>query len=174
LKGDSGLLGTVVGVGALGSLLFAVPGGWLADQWGYRPLMLRSALLCAASVLLVAFFPSITGLMVGLFFLEIGRQLFVLAAQSLVAGLGPERDLNLDFGWLNTAFAVSQFVGPLAGGILADTAGYFPAWLAIAGLLAAAAAGIPRLIPPTPRVRPAADAQATRKSWRYYLARRRS
>lgn len=170
LKASPSLLGTVVGIGAVGSLLLAIPSGKLVDLWGYRKLMVRSGALCAASVLFLAFFPSIAGLIAGLFFLEIGRQLFVLAVQSQVADLGPGRDLNLDFAWLNTAFAIGQLAGPIAGGIIADTAGFFPAWIAIGAISTISAAAIPALIPRRPRISPVAEkGPRPKKNWRYYL-----
>lgn len=172
LKATPGLLGTVVGVGSIGSLFLAVPGGKLVNVWGYRPVMARSAILCTASVLGIAFFPSIAGLVAGLFFLEIGRQLFVLAVQSQTSDLGADRDLNLDFGWLNTFFSIGQLLGPIIGGAIADNAGYFPAWILIASLIAAAALVLPRALPlqPPPAAKAAAaSGPAPSRDWRYFL-----
>lgn len=172
LKASPKLLGAVVGAGALGSVFLALPGSRLVRRWGCPALMARAAALCAASALFLAFFPSVGGLVAGLFFLEIGRLLFTLGAQAQVATLGEGRDLNLDFGWFNTATAIGQLAGPLAAGIAMDTAGRAPTWLSIAALLAAAALLAPRLLPanlPAARL-PGGGGSVPRRGWRRYLS----
>ena len=178
------VLGAVVSFGAFASLLIAVPGGRLAGTWGSAVLMHRAILYCIASTVLLALFPSIPGLFVGLALFDMGKLLFVLAAQTHVGNLGEGRDLGLDYGWYGTAAAVGQLVGPALAGVLIDQAGYVVTWWVIAGLSALAFLALPRLI----RLRnrraavpqrtagdpPAGEAEKTnapkvKKNLRYYL-----
>jgi MFS family permease len=94
----------------------------------------------------LALVPSIPGLFIGLALIDIGRLLFVLAAQTHVGNLGEGRDLGLDYGWYGTAAAVGQLIGPALAGVLIDTAGYVATWWVVAGISALAFLALPRLI----------------------------
>lgn len=164
------LLGIVIGAGTIGSLLVAIPGGRLVGAWGSGRLMRAAVALSAVSTLIPAFFPSILGLFVSLVFMEIGKLLFILGAQAHVGGLGPGRDMNLDFGWYSTAAAVGQLIGPLLAGILIDHAGYRATWLAISLLSGAVALVLPRFVSNIlAPVAPEKAAKGEKKSLGYYL-----
>lgn len=146
LNASPTLLGAVVSFSVIGSLFIAVPGGRLCDRWGSGRLLVLSAGVCAASTLFLTLFPTIAGLFVGLGFFEIGKILFILAAQAHIGNLGAGRDLGADFGWYGTAAALGQLAGPAIGGLIIDGAGYLAAWAVITAISVAALIGIPRLV----------------------------
>lgn len=165
------LLGVVIGAGTIGSLLVAVPGGRLVGAWGSGRMMRRAIALSGASTLLPALFPSIPGLFVALLLMEIGKLLFILGAQAHVGGLGPGRDLNLDYGWYSTAAAVGQLFGPLAAGLIIDAAGHRTAWIVISAFALLVAAALPRFVSNivVPGADSAVDADGKRKGIGHYL-----
>jgi MFS family permease len=99
-----------------------------------------------AACVFLAVFPSIAGLFIGLFFLEIGKLLFILGAQAHVSNLGEGRDLNHDFGWYGTAAALGQMAGPALAGFSIDTSGHRATWVIIALFMGGTVYFFPRLL----------------------------
>jgi len=126
-----GLIGIIISFSTVGSLLLAVPGGFLINTWGSRLMMQRAGILYTAACVVITVFPGFKGLAAGLFFLEIGKLLFFLGAQSHVGSLGEGRDLNSDFGWYGTAGALGQMAGPAIAGGLIDSVGHRLTWAVI-------------------------------------------
>jgi MFS family permease len=136
-------------------------------------MMQRSGYLFTVSCVFLAIFPSIAGLFVGLFFLEIGKLLFILGAQAHVSNLGEDRDLNLDFGWYGTAAAVGQMAGPALAGFSIDSAGHRATWVVIAFFMAGTVFAFPRLLYAGTMKQadvPLSGARPKRKGLRYFLS----
>ncbi|MDX9801319.1 MAG: MFS transporter [Spirochaetia bacterium] len=131
LKISPGLIGIIISFSTAGSLFVAVPGGFLINSWGSRLMIQRAGILFTASCVFITIFPDVKGLVIGLFFLEIGKLLFFLGAQSHIGSLGEGRDLNSDFGWYGTAAALGQMAGPAFAGFFIDTAGHRFTWAVI-------------------------------------------
>lgn len=122
----SGLLGT-----ATGAMLFIFSPIWgsMADRFGRKPLLLRAYLGAMVTMTLqglaqnvwqLAALRALQGVFVGT----------IPAATALVATGTPRHRIAYALGLLQMALFCSQFVGPLAGGVLAASIGIRPTFLA--------------------------------------------
>lgn len=108
--------------------------GSLADRWGHRPMVVRAMIGgglmiglqgLSTSPEMLTFFRLLQGTMVG----------SVYAANALIASSAPRRRLGFALGWMQVAILTGQAIGPLFGGIVADTFGYRLSFLASAATL---------------------------------------
>jgi MFS family permease len=158
LGASPGLIGALMSVGAVGSLLIAVPSGLIAQRLGTRTPITAGCLIMAASGLLLYLLPALGTLFFGLALFEIGKMMIIVGAQGHVANLGRGRDAGLDFGWYGSAAAVGQMIGPALAGLAIDRLGHPPAWAIIGGLLALSGAVYIGLIGPGRSASPASPA----------------
>ncbi len=126
----SGLLGT-----ATGATLFVFSPIWgsLADRYGRKPLLLRAYIGAMATVTLQGLVQNVWQLL----FLRGLQGMFVgtiPAATALVAAGTPRNRVAYALGVTQMAIFVSQFAGPLAGGVLATSIGFRPTFVAVGGL----------------------------------------
>jgi FSR family fosmidomycin resistance protein-like MFS transporter len=147
--------------GALGGFL----GGWLADRWGGRRVVLRSFVL--ATPLYFAFLflpdgPGITGLVIGSFFLQASLPVNVVMGQEL----SPAHASTISSLLMGAAWGLGALlIGPV--GALADVHGLRAALLALALLLGVGAAcafllpDVRRHAPPVDLGEPAAGSAGT-------------
>lgn len=132
--------------------------GMLADRVGRKPMVVR-AMLCGALT------TGLMGLVVApwqlllLFMLDGALSGTVAAAMTLVASNTPREKLGYALGLLQTAIFTGMSLGPLVGGVLADSIGYRPIF-AIGFLLLLLAAGLTMALTREEFVR-AAPAQET-------------
>jgi MFS transporter, DHA1 family, multidrug resistance protein len=119
--------------------------GLLADRYGRKLMMVRATLAGAMLVLPMAFVSS-PGQMVVLRALQGIFCGTVSAAMTLVATETPDEHLGFALGLMQVAQFVGRAVGPLAGGIVADTLGYTALYAASAGLMGLAFLGIALLV----------------------------
>ncbi len=117
------LLGVVFSTPYLLPLLLAIPLGGLITRYGGRLLMTSGALLMMSSLLLIIFFDGFAGLLAGQLLLGLAQLKMVLAAQSVISGLGTGAALERYFGWYTTWISGGQVVGPLVAGALIDLSG---------------------------------------------------
>lgn len=126
----SGLLGT-----ATGGMLFISSPFWgsLADRFGRKRMLLRAYVGATATITLqglvqnvwqLAALRALQGLFVGT----------IPAAMALVVAGTPRERVAYALGVLQMALFSSQFVGPLAGGVLAETIGFRPTFIAVGGV----------------------------------------
>ncbi len=117
--------------GALGGFL----GGWLADRWGGRRVVVRSFVLAAPLYLAFLFLPDWRGLaclVLGGFFLQSSLPVNVVMGQEL----SPQHSSTISSLLMGAAWGVGALlISPV--GALADARGLHTALLALAGLLAA-------------------------------------
>ncbi len=115
--------------GALGGFL----GGWLADRWGGRAVVVRSFVLAAPLYLAFLFLPDWRGLaclVLGGFFLQASLPVNVVMGQEL----SPEHSSTIASLLMGAAWGVGALlIGPV--GALADARGLHTALLALATLL---------------------------------------
>jgi FSR family fosmidomycin resistance protein-like MFS transporter len=116
--------------GAIGGFM----GGWLADRWGGRRVVVRSFVLAAPLYLGFLFLPDWRGLVclvLGGFFLQSSLPVNVVMGQEL----SPQHSSTISSLLMGAAWGVGALlIGPI--GALADARGLHAALLTLAGLLA--------------------------------------
>ena len=114
------LTGLIQGLTPLMAALMSPFWGSIADRSGRKVMVLRSTIA-------IAFFTGILGLAQNTWELMIIRALqgsfsgFSAASVALVASVIPEDKLGFSLGWIQSAGMVGTLVGPLLGGIAADS-----------------------------------------------------
>jgi len=115
--------GLAFGITFLASALIAPYWGSLADKYGRRPMLLRSAFALCAIYVLTSFVQNpyellgvriLSGLLAG----------YVPAAIALVATNTPENKVGYALGIMSTASAAGNIIGPMVGGIMSKSFGY--------------------------------------------------
>ena len=131
----TGILGLVTGlVGAFAALVW----GQLADRRGRKPMIIRATAGAAFGL-------AGMGLAQNLWQLLAARTAFsalsgtVPASNPLIAANTPTEHLSRAMGMLQSSVYLSNTLGPLIGGLLADAAGFRAAFLVTAGLYLASA-----------------------------------
>jgi MFS family permease len=105
-------------------LLSALPGGWLADRVGKKPLIAIGGLLGAVGTFVVLLVPSMTVIYVGGCIIGVGTGLFYAANWALGTQLVPKEQAGRYLGLSNLAGAGAGAIGAYIGGPIADAAGY--------------------------------------------------
>jgi DHA1 family multidrug resistance protein-like MFS transporter len=125
----TGLLGT-----ATGAMLFVFSPIWgsLADRFGRKPVLLRAYVGAMITMTLQGLVQNVWQLVLlrGLQGIFVGT---IPAATALVAAGTPKARVAYALGMLQMAVFISQFAGPLAGGVLAATVGFRPTFIATGG-----------------------------------------
>jgi DHA1 family multidrug resistance protein-like MFS transporter len=133
--------GLIVSAHAVTMAIFAPIWGSVADRYG-RKLMLERAIFGASVVLtLMAFAQSPQQLLV-LRLIQGCLTGTVPAATTLVASAVPRDRTGFALGWLQMGIFAGVSVGPLVGGLVADTLGYRPSFLVTGAFLFAAGLGV--------------------------------
>lgn len=129
--------GVLIGVAPLLAGLLAPLWGRLADRYGHKPMAVRALV---SYVVLLALSSAVT---------SVGQLFALRAAIGLMGGIGPlgmamatagapREQTGKAVGLIQAAQILSAAVGPLAGGVLADTIGVRRTFLVTAGLCALA------------------------------------
>ncbi len=143
--------------------------GSVADRYGRKPMLLRSQFAACATISFSAFALAPWHLL-GLRLVEGAMTGTVAAATALVAVAMPRDRLGYGLGMVQTAVFSGSALGPLFGGVLADTFGYRPT-IIVAGLLAGLAGIVTIFTVNEVFVRPAPRAKGatTEPSWKLVL-----
>lgn len=157
----AGEAGAVLAVLTLLTAAAALPGGWLADRLGRRPLMAGGALVAAAGIGLLPLAASTPLILAFGALMAIGSAAFGAGSWAMLADLSEGADSGrllgiANFGTAGAAAAAGLF-GPLIDSANAATAGsgYTVAFVVAAACTALGALLTWRLAsPPTPDVRP--------------------
>lgn len=120
----------------------SVLAGWWSDRTGARrSLTVVSALVQAASMVVIVVAPSFTMTMIGAAVLGLGYGAFSTVGLAFATDLLPHPDDNArDLGLVNTSAALGQLVGPLVGATLVALVGGFWLLLIVSTVLSAAGA----------------------------------
>ena len=97
--------------------------GALADRHGRKVMVVRAALSAGVLVVLMGAVQNVWQLL----FLRLLQGMFtgtVSASQALVASQSPSRRMGMALGIMQTSLFVGTSIGPLLGGVVADTFGY--------------------------------------------------
>jgi MFS family permease len=139
-------VGIVIGAYAITGLLLRPVAGRLADRWGRKPTVLLGALLLALSGLLNLPSLGIAGLIAARLVLGAGEGALYTAGSAWIVDMAPVARRGRVLGLYGLAVWGGLSVGPLAGDLLLEAAGYQAVWIFAAAmplLGAAIAARIP-------------------------------
>lgn len=129
--GPAASLVLMVGVAILAA---ALPGGWLTDKVGTKPLIALSGILAALGTAVVVISSSMSGLYLGGVLVGIGAGIFFSANWALGTSLVPPGQAGRYLGISNLAGAGAGAIGAYIGGPIGDNAG-FVVLMGIYGLL---------------------------------------
>ncbi|MDQ3931071.1 MAG: MFS transporter [Chloroflexota bacterium] len=117
-------LGLMASSFLLGNFMFQLPGGWLSDKWGRKPLLVFG--IAVAGIISFAFLLwDHPWYFIALRFVEgAAGGAIQPASNAYVMDAVPARERGAAFGWLGSAFSAGFMLGPAAGGIMVDTMGY--------------------------------------------------
>jgi MFS family permease len=150
---NPGLLGVVLGAGAVGGLLGALCAGPLAQRIGVGPTFLLGCIAFPAPMLLIPAAHGPTPVVLGLLFTAefasgVGVMWLDIAAGSIFAAVVPDNLRSRVFGAYRTVNYGMRPLGSLAGGALAGIIGLRPTlWVAVIGALASFLWLLPSPIP---------------------------
>ncbi|ROQ93263.1 MFS transporter [Desulfosoma caldarium] len=169
------LAGLVFSAQALTMMVASPIWGGLADRFG-RKLMVERSLFGGAVVLAAMAFVRSAEELVGLRALQGLITGTISAANALVAASTPRHRIGYAMGVMQLGLTGGIAVGPLLGGILADSLGYRAAFWVTGALLAAAgvlvAVGVEEVFEPSLGVPRGGVSSGLWKSWRSVLQRR--
>ena len=136
---SEGIAGLVTGVFAATQTVANPIMGWGGDRWSHRAVMEVGALAAAASASLAWLAPDMTWFYLVFILAGVANVAFFTIGTTLILEFGTEAERPAYIGLANTLVAPSTILAPLAGGWLADSAGYPAAFLAsaVSGLLTA-------------------------------------
>jgi len=143
----AGEIGLLMGAFTIVAAVNAIPGGLLADRFGRRRLILVGLFISAASSFALPLGQAV-GYLAGILALA-GWAMAALtpAVMAYIGEAGGSAGAGRAYGWYTTALYGGMTLGPAAGGIAADLAGYRVAFLASGTVLLAtwllALAGLP-------------------------------
>jgi hypothetical protein len=129
--GPAASLVLMVGVAILAA---ALPGGWLTDKVGTKPLIALSGILAALGTAVVVTSSSMSGLYLGGVLVGVGAGIFFSANWALGTSLVPPGQAGRYLGISNLAGAGAGAIGAYIGGPIGDNAG-FVVLMGIYGLL---------------------------------------
>jgi MFS family permease len=118
-------LGLVFSVAYLIVALTSVPGGWLADRFDRKRVMLFFWCVGTPSALLLGLASTWSLAMVGIVLYFFSFMTFPAINAYLTDSADPAR-LSFAFGIMYATFPAAQLVGPGIGGFLADLVGFRP------------------------------------------------
>lgn len=126
-------VGVLFGLYALFSLLVAVHAGRMADRVGLRVPMLAGALAITAGLILPGLLPRLETLFASAILVGAGFLFWNVAVQSLTGSLAADAQQRArNFSTLSLSFALANFVGPLAAGVLIDATSHATTYLVLA------------------------------------------
>ena len=119
-----------------GAAMFFISPLWgiVADRWGRKPMVLRAML---GSAIILGFMGLASNIyhIITLRFIQGLLSGTVAAASALVASLTPRNKMPFAMGLLMVAVFMGTSLGPLAGGLLADSVGFKSTFFITGGLL---------------------------------------
>jgi DHA1 family multidrug resistance protein-like MFS transporter len=129
----------------IGFLVFAalngaalLPGGRLADTLGRRPVIIAGCVISACGMVILALTPGLWAYLAALAVAGFGSGLLDVAPSAMIGDILDSGGGTL-VAFYQMAGDVGAVIGPVAGGLLVDTASYAAAFTLAAAVLAAAA-----------------------------------
>jgi len=133
----------------IGFLMFAalnaamlLPGGWVADAVGRRPVIIAGCTASAGGMMMLGLLPSLWGYLAALAVVGLGSGLLDVAPSAMIGDIMPRRGGSLVASY-QMAGDAGTVTGPVAAGFLVDTFSYAAAFgLAAVALGLAAVLGV--------------------------------
>jgi len=120
--------------------------GRLTDRFGRVALIVTGLLGSAAGMVAIAVAQSYWLLLLSSGIFGLGLAAVTASTAALVTDLAHENAYGAAMGVLSSIMDVGQSTGPMLGGVVAGAFGYFPAFAAVAGLLALTAVVFPLVV----------------------------
>jgi MFS family permease len=124
----------LVGIGSAGVLVFDLPSGFLVARFGERRALIASGLLIIAASLLVAGGRSLALVTIGVFLSYAGASFWILGRLSFLRSVLRTEQRGRGLATVGGLMRLGLLGGPIAGGYLAQSAGYRWAFFGIAVL----------------------------------------
>lgn len=124
LTGNVILLGWLPMVFTLANAAFLLPFGKLADIHGRKKIFGYGVVIYTVASLLAALSPSITFLILSIFFQGLGCAMIFATGVALLSSVYPPQHRGEALGFFVTAIFIGLFLGPLLGGFLAQSLGW--------------------------------------------------
>jgi len=126
----------LVGIGSAGVLVFDLPSGFLVSRFGERRALIASGLLIIAAALLVAGGRGLALVTIGVFLSYAGASFWILGRLSFLRSVLRSEQRGRGLATVGGLMRLGLLCGPIAGGYLAQSAGYRWAFFGIAVLAA--------------------------------------
>lgn len=137
--GQTALWAGLIGFGpAIPATIFGPIWGSVADRFGYRFMLLR-AMLCAALLLTLMGLAPTPLVLLGLRMIQGALTGTIFSSQALVAASVPEKETGRSMGLLQMSVSVGATIGPVAGGVVAQSLGFRAPFVGAGVLLAVSA-----------------------------------
>lgn len=134
LGASPSLVGFVLSAPYLLPLVFAIPLGGVVTRLGPQRIFFIGASGMMLGPWLSMVSPTFGGLVATQVVVGLAQVVMVIAAQSVVAGLGRGRTLERYFGWYTMCLSGGQLIGPLMAGHMIDTLSMSWVFATIGGL----------------------------------------
>jgi DHA1 family multidrug resistance protein-like MFS transporter len=115
-----------------------LPGGWLADRLGRRPIVVAGCLVSAGGMVLLAFVPGLAGYLAALAVFGLGSGLLDVGPSAMIGDILGGQGGTVVASY-QMAGDIGAVTGPVTAGYLVDTASYGAAFGLAAGVLGLAA-----------------------------------
>ena len=117
-------VGALLALFALAPMFLALPAGRYSDRRGLQKLTRMSVVLAASGIFLSAVWPIFSVMCLSALAVGGATGMVLIALQRHVGRMAKDpAELKVAFSWLSLGPAVSNFVGPVAAGLLIDFAG---------------------------------------------------
>lgn len=133
-------IGVIAALFAVFPLLLAVQAGRISDRIGVRRPILLGAVCMSAGLALPALFGGLAALFLCPVLLGLGHVFLHVSTHNAIGSIGDRDERARNFSVFSLGSSVAAFIGPSLAGVAIDTIGYRPAYLALAGCTALAAA----------------------------------
>ena len=128
------IIGLLAAAFGLIPILFSWVSGRLADRFGSRWIMLFGIAVCAIGMLLPAFIPSVTVIIIAGVLSGTSTTFCTVSLQTLVGLLSKQETRARNYANFSLAGAVTNFLGPMIAGFSIDLAGYHNTCLLMVGI----------------------------------------
>jgi len=143
-------IGVIAALFAVFPLLLAVQAGRISDRIGVRRPILLGAVCMSVGLGLPAVFGGLAALFLCPVLIGLGHVFLHVSTHNAVGSIGGRDERARNFSVFSLGSSIAAFIGPSLAGVSIDTIGYRPAYFALAGCTALAAALVllfPRAMP---------------------------